>query len=273
MGPQDFNAPFPPEQKPRLGVGLAAPSEELQNRFHNKTETGAFVMTVVPGSPAEQGGINVGDAIIAFNSKEIKTPEDLMAAVQSAPKGRNEVTVLRHGQSLVLAIELDTGIETGAAPGTGLHEQGPWLRRGAPTGPTAPSQKYSSSSHTEVKASALELSDELAQTLKLTDEQRKKMSDILVKENQKLSEEVAQSGETTSGNSGGLVFRFGGDLSGLVSQHVANAEKSLANVLSAEQMKQWQDYRKTHNSTSVSQSTIVQEGDGTGETSEGDTGL
>jgi len=47
-------------------------------------------------------------------------------------------------------------------------------------------------------------------------------------------------------------------------KHASEAEQELTGTLSAEQIKQWADYRKTHNSVSVQQSTVIENGGAAG---------
>ena len=46
----------------------------------------------------------------------------------------------------------------------------------------------------------------------------------------------------------------------LVEKHAQEAEKELTGALSAEQIRQWADYRKNHSSISFSQSTVIEGG-------------
>ncbi|HYG73704.1 MAG TPA: PDZ domain-containing protein [Planctomycetota bacterium] len=244
--------------KPRLGVELAPVADDLRERFKNDVKDGAYVMSVVPGSPAEKAGLSVGDAITAFNGKPVTGPKDLIDAVRNAPQGKNEVTVTRRGEALQLKVDLG---EVAAGEPDDANFQGGWLRRGDAEKRGAADPRGNIKSRTEVKASALELNDELVKTLKLTDEQKKKMREVLDKHAGALNAEVAQ--EQTmrprAGRRGGIYsFNMTGNVSSKVEKHVAEAEKELAGTLSADQIKQWAEYRKTHNSVSVQQSTVFE---------------
>ncbi|MCY3021418.1 MAG: PDZ domain-containing protein [Planctomycetota bacterium] len=250
-GPGGWTGPraVAPSTKPRLGVELAAPSTELRERYKNDAKEGAFVMSVVPGSPAEKAGLSVGDAITAFNGKPVASPRDLIDAVKAAPPGRADVTVERRGESLKLKVDLGEAVaEAEEEPGGGMLPRGGWLRRNEPAAKTA------TRSRTEVKASALELPDALAKDLKLSDEQRKKMSEVLAKHEKELSEEAATKTEKSATRRGAFSFSMTGDVSKLIDKHVAEAEKELTGTLTPEQLQQWATYRKEHNSVSVSQS-------------------
>ncbi|MGD0089869.1 MAG: PDZ domain-containing protein [Planctomycetota bacterium] len=273
-----------PANKPRLGVELAPPTDELRERFKNDTQEGAFVMSIVPGSAAEKAGLNVGDCITSFNGKEVNSPPDLIDAVKAAPPGKSDLIVLRRGESLKLKVEL--GEQGAVRPGEQLDEaedapprarpgphavkpgeqeaeehgpapapRGGWLRRGDAQG------RAKTKTRAEVKASALEVSDELAKELELTAEQKKKMGEVLAKHSAALTEGAALKADKGA-HRGGLTFSMDGDVSRLVEKHVAEAEKELDGTLSADQLKKWAKYRKEHSSLSVSHSVTFEGGAG-----------
>jgi len=247
--------------KPRLGVELAEPSDELRERFKNDIKEGAFVMSVVPGSPAAKAGLNVGDAVTSFDTKGITGPRDLIEAVKGAPQGKNEIVVTRRGESLKLKVDL--GEVLAEAPEDTDFQADPrqgWIRRGDQQ-PNANGGNVRS--RTEVKASALEMNEDLAKSLKLTDDQRKKMNEVLDKHAKALNEDVAQNGATSTKRgrkNGAFTFNMGGDVNRLVEKHAAEAEKELTGTLNADQITKWADYRKTHSAVSVSQSTMIEGG-------------
>ena len=247
--------------KPRLGVELAEPSDELRERFKNDIKEGAFVMSVVPGSPAAKAGLNVGDAVTSFDTKGVSGPRDLIEAVKNAPQGKNDIVVTRRGESLKLKVDL--GEVLAEAPEDTDFQADPrqgWIRRGDQQ-PNANGGNVRS--RTEVKASALEMNEDLAKTLKLTDDQRKKMNEVLDKHAKALNDDVAQNGATNTKRgrkNGAFTFNMGGDVNRLVEKHAQEAEKELTGTLNADQITKWADYRKTHSSVSVSQSTMIEGG-------------
>jgi putative serine protease PepD len=71
--------------------------------------SGAVVEATVPGGPAEDGGIQVGDVIVSVAGKEILAPEDITTAVESRKPGDEvEVQVERGGASQTLQVRLGT---------------------------------------------------------------------------------------------------------------------------------------------------------------------
>ena len=195
-------------EKPRLGVQLAPATDELRERFKNDVKQGAFVIAVVPDSPAEKAGIMVGHADSPrWAGVAVADAQSTMDAIRNAPKGRTEITVTRQGKELALNADLaeladntslDSYVQGQNGPGV---SGGRWLRkrdmnngnRGAATAPGAAGNNANGAvqSRTELKASALEMTDELATSLKLTDEQKTKMADVLRKEAQKASDEAS----------------------------------------------------------------------------------
>ncbi|WKZ43151.1 MAG: trypsin-like peptidase domain-containing protein [Anaerolineales bacterium] len=85
--------------------------------------TGAYVVSVVPGSPADKAGIRAGDTptsinglnaggdlIIAFDGKEVKTFDDLLSYLitTKSPGDTVVLTVLRDGKPVDVTVTLGT---------------------------------------------------------------------------------------------------------------------------------------------------------------------
>ncbi len=81
-----------------IGLGPTAP-----------VSSGALVVTVVSGTPAEDAGIQVGDAITSFGGQPISTPEALTRLVQSERPGDQvevgwvDVSGVNHQANITLA--------------------------------------------------------------------------------------------------------------------------------------------------------------------------
>jgi serine protease Do len=107
-------------------VGFAVPSEIAQRvvndlRTKGRAEhawlgidyqglpTGVVVRRVALNSPAQQAGIQVGDIIMQFNDKPIRTASDLTRELYFAqPNQRITLTVRREGQLVRLPVTLGT---------------------------------------------------------------------------------------------------------------------------------------------------------------------
>lgn len=68
-------------QRGILGVGAQNITPELATAFNIDTTQGALVTLVLPNSPAEQAGMQVGDIIIAVNDSNIKNASDVVNTV------------------------------------------------------------------------------------------------------------------------------------------------------------------------------------------------
>ncbi len=65
-------------------------------QYNLAVDTGAFVVTVASGSPADDAGLKVGDVITSFAGKEMNTVDDLIQAIRSAEIGQKvEITYWR----------------------------------------------------------------------------------------------------------------------------------------------------------------------------------
>jgi serine protease Do len=90
-----------------LGIGIQELTKELAESFGMKNTNGALVASVEKGSPAEKGGLQVGDVITKFDGKAINTSSDLPRIVAATAPGKSApVTVLRKGTNRTLSIAL-----------------------------------------------------------------------------------------------------------------------------------------------------------------------
>ncbi|HSW69023.1 MAG TPA: Do family serine endopeptidase [Gammaproteobacteria bacterium] len=64
-----------------LGIGAQDISPELATAFNVASSKGALVTQIIPNSPAEKAGLQVGDVITAVNGENIKTANDVVNAV------------------------------------------------------------------------------------------------------------------------------------------------------------------------------------------------
>lgn len=90
-----------------LGVLIQDVTRELAQSFGMKKPMGALVSKVLPDSPGEKGGIQVGDVILEFNNREVVNSANLPPIVGSTPVGKDiEVKVLRDGKPQMLTLSL-----------------------------------------------------------------------------------------------------------------------------------------------------------------------
>lgn len=104
------------DQPPLLGVdGLgngetfAAAPPESTARDASSFAPPALVMSVVPGSPAELGGLKPDDLITAMNDQRIGTAQDVMGLIATQRPGDTlQLVVQRYGISVIINVKLAT---------------------------------------------------------------------------------------------------------------------------------------------------------------------
>jgi len=90
-----------------LGVSIVPISDEDAKQIGLEENKGAFVGEVVTGSPAESGGLRVGDVIVQINSKNIVDVKDLFQSLEEAAIGTTvEVSIWRNGELKKLYIKI-----------------------------------------------------------------------------------------------------------------------------------------------------------------------
>lgn len=88
-----------------LGVRIQPLTEELASSLSLDESGGALVVEVTPGSPAERGGLKVGDVIRQFGNQPVQSPKDLSRIVANAsPSEKHPVSVWRDGNSRRLTV-------------------------------------------------------------------------------------------------------------------------------------------------------------------------
>jgi serine protease Do len=94
----DEDTPMPNDGKPRLGVQVATPTDEMRKQFSIPSSVkGAVVASVVPGSLAAKVGMRTGDVITQFGSTSIATSDALVKAISGMKKGQTEkITFVRY---------------------------------------------------------------------------------------------------------------------------------------------------------------------------------
>lgn len=91
-----------------LGVLIQDVTRELAESFDMKRPHGALIARVLPDSPAEKAGLEVGDIVVRFDGKDIPSSSDLPPLVGSTPVGSEvPVEVVRKGGTETLKIEIE----------------------------------------------------------------------------------------------------------------------------------------------------------------------
>ena len=84
-------------QRGRIGVQIQDLIPDLAEALGTSHERGAVVAQVIPGTPAEAAGLQIGDVIVEMNGEAVVGSSDL----------RNKVGLLRVGDAVRLTIERD----------------------------------------------------------------------------------------------------------------------------------------------------------------------
>lgn len=109
-----------------LGVNIQSITPELAKALKLGDRKGALVADVVPGGPADKGGIKRGDVITAYNGKVVEDSHHLPVLVAATPINQEvTVTILRQGEEQKLSMKVGqlpaekTIIEQSGHPTTG----------------------------------------------------------------------------------------------------------------------------------------------------------
>jgi serine protease Do len=88
-----------------LGIGAQGLTAELAAGLRLPREAGVIVSDVEPGSPADQAGVRIGDILEALDGRRIEVVPDLTSALYREGGARLQLSVLRDGRPLNLAVE------------------------------------------------------------------------------------------------------------------------------------------------------------------------
>jgi len=72
-----------------LGVDITTLTPSLRQQYGFTPTSGAVILSVVPGSPADKAGLVQGDVIVSINGSAITSSDDLQKVVQSAHAGES----------------------------------------------------------------------------------------------------------------------------------------------------------------------------------------
>jgi serine protease Do len=90
-----------------LGVSIQDINPSLAKALNLNPAKGALISEIFENSPAEKGGIKVGDVVISINGKSIADANDLRNTVAALRPGENaNFEVLREGKTLKLKINI-----------------------------------------------------------------------------------------------------------------------------------------------------------------------
>ncbi|MDR1088100.1 MAG: trypsin-like peptidase domain-containing protein [Coriobacteriales bacterium] len=94
-------------EHPYLGVMLYSVDASVAEQLGLSVQSGAYVDTVQPGSPAEQAGMQAGDVITSVNNKNISTSAELIIEVRGQSIGSTvSLGVNRDGKTQTIDVVL-----------------------------------------------------------------------------------------------------------------------------------------------------------------------
>jgi S1-C subfamily serine protease len=118
-----------------IGIQMIGVSEDIARDFNLAADQGALVQEVVEDGPADKAGLKAGgtstgdgiraggDLIVEVNGKEVKTPDDVPAAIADAKPGdKVEVVFYRGDERKTVQVEL--GKRPASLQGSGQQDQG-----------------------------------------------------------------------------------------------------------------------------------------------------
>jgi serine protease Do len=81
--------------KPRWGIGLADLSPEMRQQLRAPSDLrGAVIQRVLPGSPADNAGLQSGDVIVEVDRKPVQNSADVQNALSSIPKEQDALVLV-----------------------------------------------------------------------------------------------------------------------------------------------------------------------------------
>ena len=90
---------------PMIGVSLSPVFNNNQNDY-SMEKVGAMIRYVIPGAPADIGGLKVGDVIISIDGEEINEPKNVIAAINKYGSQRELIfKILRGKKKIRLSIQ------------------------------------------------------------------------------------------------------------------------------------------------------------------------
>jgi S1-C subfamily serine protease len=95
-----------------MGVDVATLTPQLREEYGFTPTSGAVIISVVPGGPADQAGLIEADVIVAIGSTPVASVSDLQRAVQAARAGQTvKVTYYRGTEKQTASVTLVSASE------------------------------------------------------------------------------------------------------------------------------------------------------------------
>lgn len=110
-----------------LGVGIQAITSDLAESFQLDAAQGALVTNVLPGSPADQAGLQRGDVIVEYDGRTVVDPRTLQGQVLGTTVGDQvSLIVMRDGHNVTVeAVIREKNIRPQVAQANAMRQEGP----------------------------------------------------------------------------------------------------------------------------------------------------
>jgi S1-C subfamily serine protease len=82
--------------KPTLGINVQTLTREIAKQYGLEGTRGAFVMSVEPGSVADENGVTQDDLIIEINNRPVASAEDYQRIIHELRSGDDVVIKVLH---------------------------------------------------------------------------------------------------------------------------------------------------------------------------------
>jgi S1-C subfamily serine protease len=103
------SAPAIPVNSAYIGVTVGSVTPALQEQDHLTPSSGALILSVQPGSPAETAALQVDDVIVSLNGTPIANPTELHAAIHPLKPG-DQVALGVYRGSRKITVEVTLGV-------------------------------------------------------------------------------------------------------------------------------------------------------------------
>ena len=91
----------------RIGIAIQPVTKELARSFKLDEATGAVIINVEKGSPADKGGVRVGDVVLEWNGERIDEPNELPRLVAATKPGSlAHLAIWRDGKRQTLELRV-----------------------------------------------------------------------------------------------------------------------------------------------------------------------
>ncbi len=90
-----------------LGVSITEVGDDDLGRLGLREARGVLIRSVMPGEPADQGGVKADDVLLSLDGTRLEGPRDLQRVVASTPVGKKvRVTLWRGGKEKSLVVTI-----------------------------------------------------------------------------------------------------------------------------------------------------------------------